>query len=62
MQAIMFNMFKYVSEANKELFAADYQYYKDKNNFYYETKIDFFKKMMAKLAIRQFERDIARNR
>lgn len=62
MQAIMFNMFKYVSEANKDLFAADYQYYKDKNNFYYKAKIDFFKKLMAKLAIRQFERDIARNR
>jgi len=62
MQVIMFNMFKYVSETNKELFKADYQYYKEKNNFYYETKINFFKKMIAKLVIKQFKRDITRNR
>lgn len=47
-QLIYFNIFKSISEINKEAGKADYQYYKDKTDFYYDTKIDFFKKMLAK--------------
>ncbi|MCP3682857.1 MAG: NAD(P)H-dependent oxidoreductase [bacterium] len=62
MQVIMFNMFKYVSKENKDTFKADYQYYKDKNNFYYNTKINFLKKSMAKFVIWQFKKDLEKNR
>ena len=45
---IPFNIFKYVSGLDKELMKADYEYYKDRGDYYYETKIPFFKKMLAK--------------
>jgi len=47
-QIIRFNLFKSISELAKEYFIADYQYYKDKTNFYYDIKLNFFKNMLAK--------------
>jgi multimeric flavodoxin WrbA len=47
-QVIYFNVFKAVSEMTKEVGEADYQFYKDKTDFIYDTKINFFKKMLAK--------------
>jgi hypothetical protein len=43
---VPFNIFKYVSEIDKENMKADYEYYKDKTDYYYETKIPFFKKIL----------------
>ena len=45
---IPFNIFKYVSKLDKELMKADYEYYKDKGDYYYETKIPFYKRIIAK--------------
>lgn len=45
---IPFNIFKYVSRLDKELMKADYAYYKDKGDYYYETKIPFYKKVIVK--------------
>ena len=45
---IPFNIFKYVSKLDKELMKADYEYYRDKGDYYYETKIPFYKKIIAK--------------
>ena len=45
---IPYNIFKYVSKLDKELMKADYEYYKDKGDYYYETKIPFYKKIIAK--------------
>jgi multimeric flavodoxin WrbA len=45
---IPFNIFKYVSILDKETMKADYAYYKDKEDYYYETKIPFYKKYIAK--------------
>jgi multimeric flavodoxin WrbA len=45
---IPFNVFKYVSKLDKELMKADYEYYKDKGDYYFETKIPFYKKIIAK--------------
>ena len=45
---IPFNIFKYVSQLDKELMKADYAYYKDKGDYYYETKIPFYKKLIGK--------------
>ncbi|MDY6966804.1 MAG: NAD(P)H-dependent oxidoreductase [Halobacteriota archaeon] len=47
-QLIYFNIFKAVSELNKEEGKSDYEFYKDKDEYYYDTKISFFKKMIAK--------------
>ena len=55
---IPYNIFKYVSELDKELMKADYEYYKDRGDYYFETKIPFYKKIIAKKLtnkiIRQF--------
>ena len=45
---IPYNIFKYVSKLDKELMVADYEYYKDKGDYYYETKIPFYRKIIAK--------------
>ncbi len=45
---IPFRIFKYVSNLDKELMKADYEYYKDKEDYYFETKIPFYKKIIAK--------------
>ena len=46
-QIVRFNIFKVISESNKEHFEADYEYYKDKADFPYET--NFFRKKWARL-------------
>ena len=50
---IPFKVFKYVSEIGKEVMKADYEYYKDKTDFYHETKIPFFKKMITKRVVKK---------
>jgi multimeric flavodoxin WrbA len=45
---IPYNIFKHVSELDKELMKADHEYYKDKGEYYYETNIPFHKKIIAK--------------
>ena len=47
-QLVMFNLLKSISELAKEYFQADYQYYKDKTDFYYDTKLNPFKNTLAK--------------
>lgn len=44
---VPFNLFKSVSMLEKDVMIADYDYYKDKGDYYYDTKIPFFKKMIA---------------
>ena len=44
---IAFGIFKYVSEIDKENMTADYEYYKDKTDYYYDVKIPFHKKFIA---------------
>jgi multimeric flavodoxin WrbA len=45
---VPFNIFKYVSRLDKDLMPADYAYYKDKGDYYYDAKIPFYKKFIAK--------------
>ncbi len=47
-QLVYFNIFKSISEWNKLKGWADYEFYKDKNDFYFDTKIPFLKNKMAK--------------
>ena len=48
LKLIYFNIFKAISELNKKEGPADYEFYKDKTDYFYDTKINPFKKMMAK--------------
>ncbi|MFC2000895.1 flavodoxin family protein [Chloroflexota bacterium] len=48
LKLIYFNIFKAIAELNKKEGPADYEFYKDKTDYVYDTKINPFKKMMAK--------------
>lgn len=50
---IPFSIFKYVSEIDKDTMTADYEYYKDKTDYYYNTNIPFFKKMMTEKVVQK---------
>jgi hypothetical protein len=45
---VPFMIFKYLSKLDKDLMAADFEYYKDKGDYYYDVKIPFYKKFIAK--------------
>ena len=45
---IPFNIFKHVSKLDKQLMEADYEFYRDKGDYYYEANIPFYKKKLAK--------------
>jgi len=47
-QLVYFNIFKSISELNKTKGWADYRFYKDKQDFYYDIKIPMLKNKMAK--------------
>ena len=45
---VPFMIFKYVSRLDKDLMGADFEYYKDKGDYFYDAKIPFYKKFIAK--------------
>lgn len=45
---IPFNIFKYVSRLDNSLMEADFKYYADKDDYYYDTNINPVKKFIAK--------------
>ena len=47
-QLVYFNIFKSISELNKLKGWADYEFYKDKKDFYYDIKIPFVRNKIAK--------------
>jgi multimeric flavodoxin WrbA len=52
-QLILFNLYKSISEYAKEYFEADYQYYKDKTNYHYDTDINSDMNMKAKQIVQK---------
>jgi len=50
---VPFHIFKLVSELDPKRFIADYEYYKDKQEYYYETKISPLKTFIAKRVARK---------
>ncbi len=46
-QLVRFNLFKLISEHQKDYFKADYEYYKDKSDIPYDGKISSAKKKLA---------------
>ena len=60
-QLVYFNIFKSISVLNKIKGWADYEFYKDKKDFYYDIKIPFLKNKMAKwIAGREVKKMIIR--
>ncbi|MEP2934864.1 MAG: NAD(P)H-dependent oxidoreductase [Gilvibacter sp.] len=47
-QLVYFNIFKSIAEMNKLKGWADYSFYKDKEDYYYDVKIPFLKNKLAK--------------
>jgi hypothetical protein len=45
---VYFHVFKAISELNKKEGIADYEYYKDKTDYYYDLKIPSYKMRFAK--------------
>ncbi|GEM_PF-4012019 len=50
---VPFGIFKYVSEVDKENMKADDEYYKDKKDYYYEVKLPFHKRIIAKRVVKK---------
>lgn len=48
---VPFRIFKYVSEIDRENMPADYEYYKDKTEYYYDIKIPYYKKFITKRVV-----------
>jgi hypothetical protein len=51
-----FQVFKTTSEKYKNHLPADYDFYKDKEYFFYETKVNPLKTFVAKLMLSPFSR------
>ena len=47
-ELVYFNIFKAISEWNKEAGKADYDFYKEKNDYYIDIKINPIKNRVAK--------------
>ena len=58
---LWFQAFKIQSEKTKNYFPADYDFYKDKENFFYETKVNPLKTSVVKLLIRLVSRGFEKN-
>ena len=57
---VYFHIMKAISELNKKEGVADYEYYKDKTDYYYDVKIPFYKKSFAKwVAGREIKKFVA---
>jgi multimeric flavodoxin WrbA len=50
---IPFGIFKAISEAAKDSMPADYRYYQNKSEYYYDTDLPFFKKWIAKKVVKK---------
>jgi multimeric flavodoxin WrbA len=53
-QVIMFHMFNAISEAHPDRFPADRRYYQDKTGYYDDSKVSFWKRMIAKRVVKGF--------
>ena len=56
LNVMWFQMFKTLSEMHKNHYLADYDFYKDKDAFFYETKVNPLKTFVAMLLVRLFLR------
>jgi hypothetical protein len=60
-QVVMFNLFKAISNAYPDRFSADHRYYRDKDGYYDDSKVSFWKQMIAKRVVKDFNKEINAN-
>jgi multimeric flavodoxin WrbA len=51
-QVVVFRIFKSISESNRDNMPVNYEYYKNKKDYYYDIRLNMFKKMYAKIVTR----------
>lgn len=60
LNVLWFQVFKISSEEHRKYYPADYQFYKDKDHFFYDTKVNPLKtsaaRLMVRLATRGFDK------
>ena len=61
-QVVMFNLFKAISNAYPDRFSADHRYYQDKDGYYDDSKVSFWKQMIAKRAVKDLKKGIDAHR
>jgi multimeric flavodoxin WrbA len=61
-QLIYYNVFKSLSELQKDMYKADYKFYKEKGDFVCEANINFFKKMFADFMAGRIIKNTMKNR
>jgi len=61
-QLIYFNVFKSLSELQKDMYKADYEFYKDKTDFLCDVKINPIKKMFANYMAGRIIKNTMKNR
>ena len=52
----MFNLFKAISNAYPDRFSADHRYYQDKDGYYDDSKVSFWKQLIARRVVKSFEK------
>ena len=57
-QVVMFNLFKFISELDKQHFPADYEFYKDKEEYFYDRKISFFQSKIGNMVVKKFAKRV----
>jgi multimeric flavodoxin WrbA len=61
-QLIYYNVFKTLSQMQKDMYKADYEYYKDKTDVPGNAKVNVFKKMFANYIVRRITKNMMKNR
>ena len=57
----MFNLFKAIANAYPEQFTADQRYYRDKTVYIDDSKVSFWKQMIANRVVKGFEKEVDAN-
>jgi multimeric flavodoxin WrbA len=61
-QLIYYNVFRTLSQMQKDMYKADYKFYKDKTEIPANAKVNPFKKMFANYMVRKITKDMMKNR
>jgi hypothetical protein len=61
-QLIYYNVFRTLSKLQKEMYKADYKYYKDKSDVPDNVKVNAFKKMFANFMVGRIIKKMMKNR
>ena len=61
-QLIYYNVFRKLSQIQKDMYKADYKFYKDKSDIPGNAKVNIFKKMFANYMVGKITKNMMKNR